>query len=273
MQELGLQEQAVLPWFVTQEQQGYSRVFLIVDNPVQLGALLRDAVRRCYATDEVLQKRAKAIQVKPSEVLATKMPDPGSVMSGDFGEIVSYIYLATRNTESKVVGAKKWRLKQDRTKPAPRSDIVQLVFSSWPNPSTDDRLICAEVKAKATDGGSTPIPEAIEGSSKDKTSRLAKTLTWLRERAIGEDIGTITVQDLDRFINATEFPQYTREFYAIAVICSSLVDTELAALVPADIPENCALVVMSVPNLQQTYTTVYEQALASIVDWPVPPGV
>jgi hypothetical protein len=126
-------------------------------------------------------------------------------------------------------------------------------------------LICGEAKAKATMGTFAPIPAAIAGSQKDRTSRLSRTLVWLRERALLQDIGAVTVDQLNRFINATEFPPCTREFHAIAVICSDLVETELANLVPATIPNGCALVVISVPNLQNTYTTVFEAAHSSVV--------
>ena len=97
------------------------------------------------------------------------------------------------------------------------------------------------------------------------TSRLSRTLVWLRERALLEDIGGVTLQQLDRFINATEFPPYAREFYAIAVICFNLVEQELTKLVSGDIPANCALVVISIPNLLNTYTTVYEAVQESVV--------
>jgi hypothetical protein len=80
-----------------------------------------------------------------------------------------------------------------------------------------------------------------------------------------EDIGGVTIAQLNRFINATEFPAYTQQFHAIAVICATLVHDELAAVVPAMIPADCALVVISVPNLQNTYTTVYEAVRESVV--------
>lgn len=186
-------------------------------------------------------------------------------MSGDFGEIIGYIYLASRDGAAVVVGPKKWRLKQDRTKPAPYSDVVQLILPRWPQASAEDCLICAEVKAKATPSSFNPIAQAIEGSRKDSTSRLSRTLVWLRERALVEDIGAVTVDQLNRFINATEFPAYARCFHAIAVICSTVVEDELARLVPAEIPAGCALAVISVPDLQNTYTMVYQAVQGSMV--------
>jgi hypothetical protein len=42
------------------------------------------------------------------------------------------------------------------------------------------------------------------------------------------------------------------------------VQEELEALETESIPAGCALVVISVPNLQQTYTTIYEAVLHSV---------
>lgn len=258
MNELGLQINAVLPWFVVEPGQQYRRVSVPAEHAATWNDVLCDAVRRCYISDEKLFARAEATHSTPAEILAAVLPDAGAVMSGDFGEIIGYIYLASREQATAVIGPKRWRLKQDRTKSAPGSDVVQLVLPQWPNASADDRVICAEVKAKATFSAFRPIANAIAGSLKDSTSRLSRSLVWLRERRLLEDIGTVTVDQLNRFINATEFPAYTRQFHAIAVICSNLVDGEVANLVAGGIPPGCALAVISVPNLQNTYTTVYE---------------
>lgn len=255
----------VLPWFVVGPEQQYARISVPAEHVATWGDLLQDAVRRCYISDDRLAERAQETQSTPAEILAAVLPDAGAVMSGDFGEIIGYLYLATREQVTVATGPKRWRLKQDRTKAAPGSDVVQFILPQWPQASAEDRLICAEVKAKATPGNFTPIAKAIEGSQKDSTSRLCRTLVWLRERALLQDIGAVTLPQLNRFINATEFPAYTRQFHAVAVICSNLVAAELATLVPANIPVGCALVVISVPDLQNTYTTVYEAVQESVV--------
>lgn len=112
-------------------------------------------------------------------------------MSGDFGEILVYLYQAAKEHPVEAIGPKKWRLKQDRTKPSPHSDVVHYVLPSWPTPSAQDVILCAEVKTKATAGKTAPIKEAIEGCENDRTGRLARTLVWLRERALTEDLGDI----------------------------------------------------------------------------------
>jgi hypothetical protein len=226
---------------------------------------MANAVRRAYISDAKLADRAQANAISRTAVLATKLPNAGSVMSGDFGEIVAYLYLAS-NEGGGIIGPKRWRLKEDRTKSAPYSDVVQLVFPNWPHPSPNDSLICAEVKAKATAGAWAPIGAAVIGMNKDRTSRLSKTLVWLRERAVSDDIGAVTIPQLNRFINATEFPPYSRRFNAIAVICSNLVNQELSQFVPPALPQGCALIVIDVPHLHQTYTAVYEAVSASVPD-------
>lgn len=266
MIELGLQPAAAAPWFVTQPQQAFTHISVTAEAAATWGMVLRDAFRRAYISDQKLLSSAQAAQQIRAVVVASKLPDAGSVMSGDFGEIVAYMYLASRNTAGPTIGPKRWRLKQDRTKAAPGTDIVQFMLPAWPNAGEQDRLVCAEVKAKATAGNFAPIPAAIAGSQQDSTSRLSRTLVWLRERALTDDIGAVSIQQLDRFINATEFPVYTREFHAIAVICTNLVEAEIATLVPEDIPAGCAVVVISVPSLRDTYTAVYEGVHASVVD-------
>jgi hypothetical protein len=266
MFELGLHPAVAAPWFVTQPQQGFTRINVAADTAATWGVVLRDAIRRAYISDQKLLNSAQASQQTRAVVLASKLPDPGSVMSGDFGELVGYMYLASRNPLEPTIGPKKWRLKQDRTKAAPKSDVVQFVLPAWPNAGEQDRLVCAEIKAKATAGSFAPIADAIVGSQLDSTSRLTKTLVWLRERALTDDIGAVSIAQLDRFINATDFPAYSREFHAIAVICTNLVEAEVATLVPADIPTGCGVVIISVPHLRDTYTAVYQGAHGSVVD-------
>ena len=265
MIELGLQLNTVLPWFATGAVNGYTRVSVPAGESITWPAVIHHAVRRAYISDEKLSDRAQANGVPRAELLSAKLPNAGSVMSGDFAEILGYIYLAGANGGA-IVGPKRWRLKHDRTKPAPGSDVVQMVLPHWPTASAEDRLVCAEVKAKATPGTWAPIDAAITGMMNDRTSRLGRTLVWLRERALFDDIGAITISQLNRFINASEFPEYSRQFHAIAVVCSDLVGQELTEFVPPTIPANCALIVIDVPHLHETYTAVYEAVRVSVPD-------
>ena len=83
-------------------------------------------------------------------------------MAGDFGEILVMLYHAALEQPTEILGPKKWRLKQDRTKPAPYSDVVHFVVPSWPQSSDQDRILCSEVKTKSTAGNSVLAPVAVD---------------------------------------------------------------------------------------------------------------
>lgn len=99
-----------------------------------------------------------------AEIVSSVLPDRGSVMAGDFGEILTSIFQAASLYPLEVLDPKKWRLKQDRNQPAPHSDVVQLVVPDWPTATSADRVICSEVKTKSTDGRSTPVASAVADS-------------------------------------------------------------------------------------------------------------
>jgi len=200
------------PWFPHAQEQPYVLVRVSDEHAKSWADTLRLAVRRCYVSDSLVTAKATEHSVDQSEIIAARMPDPGATMAGDFGEILVYLYQSARELPVEALGAKKWRLKQDRTKPAPHSDVVHFVLPSWPTPSDKDVLLCSEVKTKSTDGDSTPIQSAIADSAKDRTSRLARTLVWLKERALLEPLGDVEIAHLDRFIKATDHPPATKRF-------------------------------------------------------------
>lgn len=219
-------------------------------------------VRRCYIADETLQDRMAKTSASAREIIAAKLPDRGSTMAGDFGEILTALFQAASEHPGEVLDPKKWRLKHDRTKPASGSDVVQMILPHWPVASDEDRIICAEAKTKSTPGNSKPIKTAIADSEKDSSRRLVKTLNWLKERALDTGLSTVTVAQLDRFIHPVDHPTARREFRAVAVIAASLVDAELVGAVAPPASER-ALIVISVPDLKTNYELVYDAALVS----------
>ncbi len=201
-------------------------------------------------------------EFRQAEVIKSKLPDPSATMAGDFGEILIYAYQAAKAHPRTTIGPKKWKLKEARTKAAPYSDVVQFILPSWPTPSPQDEVLCAEVKLKSTASTFNPIKAASEGCENDRTSRLAKTLVWLRDRAISENLGEVRVNHLNRFINATDYPAAIKRFRAVAVICENLMHAELSNATQRSSPEY-ELVVIAVPNLHAVYNAVFEAAKAS----------
>lgn len=263
MNDLGVDLSEVRGWFQRSQEAPYVLIRVCEEHAKQWSAALGLPVRRCYITDGILEQRALDLKVSQADVIAARLPDPGATMAGDFGEILCYLYQGASAESQSVAGATKWRLKQDRTKPAPHSDVVHFVLPSWPMPSADDAILCSEVKTKSTGGTSTPIRSAIDDSKKDRISRLARTLVWLRDRAYGEDLGDLTLAHLERFINATDHPQANRRFAAVAVVSADLVEAEIADA-PTQVDPEYTVVVISVPGLQETYGSVFEAARRAV---------
>lgn len=261
--DLAFDADAIRSWFQASQSSPY--VLIRVSSALTAGweEELVPVLRRCYVPDGVVEARAASDNVAKADIVKSRLPDPGAVMCGDFGEILAYLYQASITDPSHTCGVKKWRLKQDRRKPAPYSDVVHFVMPRWPEASDADAILCAEVKAKATDGGSVPIQTAITDSQKDATSRLAATLVWLRDRAYTDDLGDVTIEALNRFIQTSEHPPVSKVFRAVAVVCESLLQQELAT-VPSSIPSGTLLVVISVPALQATYAALYCTATQSL---------
>jgi len=62
-------------------------------------------------------------------------------------------------------------------------------------------------------------------------------------------------------VKATDYPPAIREFRAVAVISSELLEKELADITAPETTE-CTLVVISVPDLKANYEGLYELLLA-----------
>jgi hypothetical protein len=257
--DLGFNFAQAAPWFPHHKDCPYVLVRVSEEHAQSWAARLGLAVRRCYVSDSIIDARALELGVEKGEIIAAHLPDPGPTMAGDFGEILVYFYQGTKELPGIALGPKKWRLKQDRTKPAPHSDVVQFVLPSWPRPSAEDVLLCAEVKTKSTKGRHNPIESAIRDGAKDRTSRLARTLAWLRERVMRDSLADVRLEQLERFINATEYPPAAKRFRAVAVICNSLVDEELKNA-PDSATGEYTVVVIAVPDLKKTYSAVFRAA-------------
>ncbi|PRB65665.1 hypothetical protein CQ034_06145 [Microbacterium sp. MYb45] len=262
MKELEVDLEAFGSIFSTIQSSPFTVVEIDVASASTIAEQLGVPVRRCYISDETLQDRIAKTSVSAQEIISTKLPDRGSTMAGDFGEILTALFQAACEHPGEVLDPKKWRLKHDRTKPASGSDVVQMVLPHWPAASDEDRIICSEVKTKSTRGRSKPIEEAITDSDKDSSRRFVKTLNWLKERALDTGLSTVTVAQLDRFIHPIDHPTARREFRAVAVIAASLVAAELVGAVAPPTSER-ALIVISVPDLKANYELVYDAALVS----------
>lgn len=249
-------------WFNGVAADGFTRLAVPVEQASTLASLLGLSIRRCYLSDQSLSSRLRSGEASEQELIAACLPDRGSTMAGDFGELLAYIFHLADNDQLQLCGPKKWRLKIDRRQPSPMSDVVQFALPTWPTASVNDQLLCSEVKIKSTSSSFQPISDALKHSRKDRASRLAKTLVWLKERTIlGAETDTDTEQ-LDRFIKAAENPAFSKSFKAIAFVCNGLIEDELVADPPATDPHH-QIVVIGVPELKETYQQVFDAVAQS----------
>jgi hypothetical protein len=261
MQEMGIQPATAITWFPKTPGLPYALIKVSANNSAGWRTGLATAFRRAYISDDTISKMTAARGRPSREILASVLPSAGPVMAGDFGEILVYLFQGSSHSPLNLYGQKKWRLKETRTHAAPYSDVVHFHLPNWPQPSTADTLLCSEVKVKSTPSNGDPIADARRDSKKDQVSRLAKTLVWLQERAM-TDL-EIDVNQVERFLNATEVPAYSKKFHAVAVVEEEFLDVELAKIVlPLD--HDCDLVIISVPTLHTTYTAVYEACATSV---------
>jgi hypothetical protein len=260
--DLGLPYSATAGWFSAHKTPSYVFVSVTKEHATALPAALGMAIRRCYISDDKVS--TQAVHYPPAtNVIAAALPDPGSVMSGEFGEILTYFYQGATALPTPAVGLRRWHLKQDRNKPAPYSDVVHLVLPHWPAPSATDTVLCSEVKAKSSKSPFEPIKKAIEGCETDRTSRLAGTLVWLRERAITGATEGASVAQLNRFIDTAGLPPTVKKFRAVAVVCDTLVSAE-AAKAPVNPSPDYEVVIISVPKLKETYEAAYKTAMSAV---------
>lgn len=218
----------------------------------------------CYTTKKHAKNRAKVTGLSACEFIATKLPDPGSVMSGDFGEILTLLFLSSERVE-KTVKVNKWRYKENRLKAAPLSDVILLHRKDDGMPSNQDFVICAEAKQKSTKSKNFfPIEKSIEGFEQDKTGRLARTLTWLREKAIDQEEPE-KIKFIDRFTSGHLTVEYKKHFKAVAIVDRNLLDDELIRqlkLPPQD--ESFEVIVLGIDKLKTLYEIVYARAQAEV---------
>ena len=259
-----MEDLSVRPYFEKSEKDGhYIIVKFNYSNGDELHAHLSKILDHFYIEPSKLKELCSKNGTTRSKVMDTLLPDPGSVMSGDFAEILSYLFLRETYTPP-LVGPVKWRWKEDRNKAVQKTDIV-LFHLEGKKSKKKDFLVAVEVKAKATkDDRWAPIQKSIEGLSDDYLRRLAITLPWMRDRALRDDHQTM-VNTLDRFINSQKESNgpYEKKFKAFAVIDENLVQDELEKEINTkglELPSHGEIVVLSLPNLKELYEQVYRGA-------------
>ncbi len=262
-------EDDIESWFLEHEVPEGSievRVHSLEDGTrAELEDFMSRAIPTCYISENELTARMNVTGLSASEIIQNKVPDQGSVMAGDFGEVLTLFYLSSERTEI-VKKLRKWRFKQDRTKAAPHSDVIIMHRAHDDHPTTEDFVICAEAKLKSTASAFSPIEKSIEGYESDKTGRLARTLVWLKEKAIDQE-SVDAIAYVSRFTDDLLETSFGKKYRAVVVIDLAFMDDEL--LKQLDLPaqnEEFEVIVLGIGDLKDLYERSYDRAVEEVSD-------
>jgi hypothetical protein len=184
-------------------------------------------------------------------------------MAGDFGEILTLFYLGSERSES-LRKLRKWRFKQDRKKAAPHSDVVILYRERTDQATDNDFVICAESKVKSTNSDFRPIERSIEGYVSDKTGRLARTLIWLKEKAIDHETPE-AIAYIKRFTDDHLNTAFKKNYKAVAIIDRSFLDGEITrALTLPTQNEEFEVIVIGISSLKDLYERSFYRAVSEV---------
>ena len=234
------------------------------ENQKLLEDFMSKSIPDCYIPKLLIDEQKSRTGLSTRKIVANKIPETGNIKSGDFAEILTLFFLGSGNEEF-IKKIKKWRFKQDKHKAAPHSDVVVLRCEDPLNPSINDFVICAEAKSKAIKSNSyRPIANAIDGYEKDRTGRLSRTLTWLREKAI-EFENSDSIALIERFTKSNIEVTFKKKYRAVIVIDRNLLDEELQ--VNLDIPpqnDEFEVVVLGITELKPLYESCFSKALSEL---------
>lgn len=133
-----------------------------------------------YISEERLKERMAKSGKSKTEIIRMLIPDKGSVMAGEFGEILATELIYEDIKERHKTGnynPHKLRWKEDRNKAAQKTDVVLI------NKANEKlNIYSAEVKVKSTGCPENQINEMFAGIIDDRGKRLGLSLYWIKEK-------------------------------------------------------------------------------------------
>lgn len=181
--------------------------------------------REAYISEEKLSHIVSRFPTTRKDAISRRLPRKGKVMSGDFGEILSF-YLACQTwVPTANVLPMKWRFRDSKKDASKYTDIILFKLKDADNPSVDDAMFTFEVKTCATGLGNgvytihkrpsyinykdgkleCTILEAVFDANKDAVERAAETIPYLLTRCEDEDLYDLYKQ-IYRFRKAEKQP-------------------------------------------------------------------
>ncbi|TGL59511.1 hypothetical protein [Leptospira sarikeiensis] len=249
---------SILKYFTRTDEADYILYSLKNNKHGELVKSIFKHFRTFYIGDVELKDKANLNQITPTEFLREYiLPDKGSIMSGDFGEICSFLIASEKSKKEKkpVYGPLKWRWK-DKNKASLHTDCILFYRKNFKTASTEDFLISIESKMKATPSKKKHrIQDAIDGAADDKLFRLALTLKWL-ERMYAKEGNIKEKLRLERFQNPAKYGGYDIRNKAYAFIDERFLKEEESKAIENN--HNIIVIVFSIEKLKEAYEQTFE---------------
>lgn len=225
---------------------------------------LSKPARLCYISNSDLAKLSGQRGIKASEFLEKYIyPDEPSIMSGDFGEIFSFLVVIERlsNKGYLLFAPRKWRWKEDRNRAALGSDAVLFHIADNKKPSSKDFVVSIESKMKSVKSKEHRIQTAIDHAAKDKLSRLAKSIIWLEEKH-ARNGNEIDRKKIERFKDPSTYGPFQKHHKAIAIIDNAFESEEITPVI--NNTHGVTAIIFSIENLKTVYETLRMNIIKSI---------
>ena len=220
------------------------------------------SVRDAYISNEKIAELENSVHKTRQELIQRRLPKEIDIISGDFGEILTF-HIATAHFASNAnIKVKKWRFKDDKTKASPKTDILLFYKSPDMQFSPEDTMYSIEVKTFASDpyNSKSAILNAVKDADVDRTSRAIETIDYFLTRIedTGEYIEHYT--DIERFGGA--YNQHcNKSFNAVAIIDSTYLSKHIANIPESMYADYQGIDIYCLPmeELYNTYVAVYQQ--------------
>jgi hypothetical protein len=261
---------------------GLGLTFYVFDNSKVVN-FVQDCLipfREAYISEEKLNHIVSHFPTTRKEAISKRLPRKGGVMSGDFGEILSFYMACQIWSPSVNVMPMKWRFKDSKKDASKYTDVILFELHDVDNPSVDDAMFTYEVKTCATGLGDgtykvhvrpsyknykdgkleCTIIEAVFDANKDAVERAAETIPYLLTRCEDEDLYNLHKQ-IYRFREA-EKTTYKKVYNAVAIMDSTTLSKQISRM-PGDLlrihPNVKNVYCIPIDNLQNVYESVYDE--------------
>jgi hypothetical protein len=220
--------------------------------------------RLCYISNSDLAKLCGNRGITASEFLEKYVcPDVPSIVSGDFGEIFSFLVVIENfaNKGFVLFAPRKWRWKDDRNRAALGSDAVLFHITDDKKPSNKDFVVSIESKMKAVKSNEHRIQTAIDHAAKDKLTRLTKSINWLEEKH-ARNGSEVERKKIERFKDPSTHGSFQKHHKAIAIVDNTF---EAEEITPAlNNPNGVTALIFSIDNLKIAYENLRVKVINSI---------